>query len=253
LRHARPAAYAAFEQLIDGADVLLAVHLVQELMLYIGNANPEVIDPVIQRMLSSEDGEVRQAGGRLAAFAGLEWERPELLSQTLNADALVREGTAEMCAARLERTSNASLATSALLQLINDEDDDVREAAAKVAQNLRERPLRPFAALLSSLIDSRSYEYATPQLLLALEHAPDKVDDLALKAAQRFLSVYGKEAGDIRTSAAGDAHYISELVVRGLAQSRDRTHRASLLDVLDLLLELGVYGIGDAIAASERL
>ena len=252
LRHTRPAAYAAFEQLIDGADVLLAVHLVQELMLYIGNANPEVIDPVIQRMLSSEDGEVRQAGGRLAAFAGLEWERPELLSQTLNADALVREGTAEMCAARLERTSNASLATSALLQLINDEDDDVREAAAKVAQNLRERPLRPFAALLSSLIDSRSYEYATPQLLLALEHAPDKVDDLALKAAQRFLSVYGKEAGDIRTSAAGDAHHISELVVRGLAQSRDRTHRASLLDVLDLLLELGIYGIGDAIAASER-
>lgn len=74
-----------------------------------------------------------------------------------------------------------------------------------------------------------------------------------LKAAQRFLTVYGREAADIRTGAAGDAHYVSELVVRGLAQSRDRAHRAALLDVLDLLLELGVYGIGEAIADFERL
>lgn len=43
-----------------------------------------------------------------------------------------------------------------------------------------------------------------------------------------------------------DAHYISELVVRGLAQSRDRIHRAALLQVLDLLLELGVDGINYA-------
>ena len=37
-----------------------------------------------------------------------------------------------------------------------------------------------------------------------------------------------------------------------LAQSRDPAHRAALLDVLDLLLELGVYGVNDAIAESER-
>jgi hypothetical protein len=78
--------------------------------------------------------------------------------------------------------------------------------------------LRPFATLLEALIDSPSYEHATPQLLITQ-----------------------------------DAHYISEQVVRGLAQSRDRGHRAARLNVLDLLLELGVYGIGDAIAASERL
>jgi len=46
---------------------------------------------------------------------------------------------------------------------------------------------------------------------------------------------------------------VSELVVRGLAQSRDRTHRSALLDVLDRMLELDVYGVGEAIAASERL
>ncbi|ONI74141.1 hypothetical protein BWI15_12295 [Kribbella sp. ALI-6-A] len=253
LRYARPEAISAFQQLIDTEDLLLAAELVQRLMLYIGNVNPEVVDPVIQRMLSSEDVEAREAGGQIAAFAALEWQRPELMDQAMSLDARVRQGVAQVCSRHVDRTSNAALATTILMRLMNDEDDEVRKAAAEVAPHLREHPLRPFADLLEALIDSPSYEHATPQLLLTLEYAPDKVDDLALKAAQRFLKVYGEEAGDLSTSAAGDAHYISELVVRGLAQSRNPQHRAALLDVLDSLLELGVYGIGDAIAASERL
>lgn len=252
LRHARPEVVAAFEVLIEADDRLLAAGFVQQLMLYIGNVNPEVIDPVIQRMLASADDEAREAGGAIATFAALEWSRPELMEQALAGDAHVRKGVAEVCAGRVDRTSNADLATASLIRLMNDDDDEVRKAAAAVAPHLREHPLQPFAQLLTALIDSPSYDHATPQLLLTLQYAPDKVDGLILKAAQRFIDVFGKHAADMRTGAAGDAHYISELVVRGLAQSRDRAHRAELLDVLDLLLELGVYGINDAIAESER-
>ena len=203
-------------------------------------------------MLASEDAEAREAGGVMAAFAALEWSRPELMEQALSGDIHVRKGVAEVCAERVDRTSDAGLATASLIRLMNDDEDEVRKAAAAVAPHLREHPLQPFAQLLTALIDSPSYDHATPQLLLTLQYAPDKVDELVLKAAQRFIDVFGKDAADIRTGAAGDAHYISELVVRGLAQSRDRAHRAALLDVLDLLLELGVYGINDAIAESER-
>lgn len=252
LRHARPEVLAAFEVLIEADDRLLAAGFVQQLMLYIGNVNPEVIDPVIQRMLASSDDEAREAGGAIATFAALEWSRPELVEQALAGDAHVRKGVAEICAGRVDRTSSADLATTSLIRLMSDDDDEVRKAAAAVATHLREQPLQPFAQLLTALIDSPSYDHATPQLLLTLQYAPDKVDALVLKAAQRFIDVFGKDAADIRTGAAGDARYISELVVRGLAQSRDGAHRAALLDVLDLLLELGVYGINDAIAESER-
>lgn len=252
LRHARPAAYGAFERLIDTDDLILATQLVQQLMLYIGNVDPQVIDPVIQRMLASTDVETREAGGLIAAFAALEWQRAPLMEQAMALDEHVRRGIAHLCASRLDRTSNAELAASTLVPLFNDPDDGVREAAADVAGSLRGQPLRPYASTLEALIASPGYVHASPQVFFTLQEAPDKVDDLALLTSQKFVEVSGSEAGDMRTSAAGDAHYVSELVVRGLAQSSDRTHRSALLDVLDLLLWHGVYGIGEAIAEFER-
>jgi len=85
-----------------------------------------------------------------------------------------------------------------------------------------------------------------------MQHAPDKVDELILQVARRFISVSGSDASDIRTGAAGDARYISQLVVRALAQSRDKGHRAALLDVLDGMLELGIYGVDEAIKNVTR-
>ena len=53
-------------------------------------------------------------------------------------------------------------------------------------------------------------------------------------------------------SAAGDAHYISELVLRGLAQTDDPAERSALLDIIDSMVRLGAYGIEDAIESSAR-
>ncbi|ASE10951.1 hypothetical protein [Kocuria rhizophila] len=252
LRHARPDAVAAFHRLIDTDDRLLATDLVQQLMIHIGNVDSAVIEPVIERMLSSSDSEAREAGGALAAFAALEWGRPRLMARALAGDAGVRKATAEVCANRIDRTSNVELASSTLMSLMHDDEVEVREAAAKLASHLRDQPLRPFSDLLEALTDSPTYENATPQLLITLQHAPDKVDELVLQVARRFISVFGSEASDLRTGAAGDARYISQLVVRGLAQSRDKEHRGALLDILDGMLELGVYGVDDAVSAAER-
>ncbi|WP_246778173.1 hypothetical protein [Buchananella hordeovulneris] len=253
LRYARPEVLTAFATLIEADDRFLAAESVQRLMLYIGNVNPEVIDPIIQRMLASEDAEVREAGGAIAAFAALEWERPDLMHQALSGDLHIRKAVAQVTAWRVVFTANAELATVALIRLMNDDADEVRKEAAGVVRHLREQPLQPFIQLLMELINSPSFAYASSQLLLALKGAPDKVDELILKALQRFLDVFGSDAADIRTGAAADAYYVSELVVRGLAQCQDHGRRAALLDILDLLLELGVYGINAAIEESERI
>lgn len=252
LRYARPEVLKAFSTLIKADDRLLAAELVQQLMVYIGNVNPEVIDPIIQRMLASEDIEAREAGGIIATFAALEWGRPELLRQALAGDLQVRKGVAQATVQRVDCTSNTELAAETLIRLMDDEADEVRKEVAEVASHLCGHSLRPFVQLLAQLIDSPSYVYATPQLLITLEKAPDRVDDLVLKAAHRFVDVFGKDATDIRRGAAADANHISELVVRGLAQCRNHAQQAALLDVLDRLLELGLYGVYRAIEKAER-
>ena len=253
LRHARPDVIEAFDKLVDAEDRILGTSMVQRLMHYIGNVDPTIIDPVMKRMLASEDTEVREAGGSLASFAALEWDRPELMTRVLAGDSKTRKGAAEVCAYRFDTSSSPALACSTLIELMNDSEDEVREAAAELAAHLRGRALQPFTDLLIALIESPAFEQAMPQLILTLQHAPDRVDELVLKTSQRFISVFANEVGDMRSGVAGDAHEISELVVRGLAQSRNKAHRAALLDVLDSLFELGAYGVDDAVAGAERL
>lgn len=188
----------------------------------------------------------------MAAFAALQWGRPVLMERALASDVEVRGGLAEVCAARVDRSADSELVLSTLRRLMHDEDDDVRKMVGTLAGHLRGDNLRPYAEFLADLIASPSFMDATPQLLITLQEAPDQVDDLVGLAAHRFLEIHGEDVADIRTGAAGDAHYVSDLVVRGLAQTRDRGRIAALLDILDRLLELGVYGVDRAIDGAVR-
>ena len=167
-------------------------------------------------------------------------------------DMAIRKGAAEVCAEDIVQRSNVELTNAILSTLMYDGEVEVRKSVAKLAVSLRDQRIQPFTELLRVLIDSPAYEYASSELLITLQCAPDKVDELVLLAAHRFLAVFGSVAGDIRTGAAGDAHYMCQLVVRGLAQSRDKEHRGALLDVLDNMFELGIYGISGAVATAER-
>lgn len=252
LQFQRGAALAAFTELVDAHDALLASYWVTRLMLYIGNSNPELVLPVVRRMLASSETETREAGAQLATFAALEWSRPDLIEGALAAGDDARHGVATVCAARIAVTSNRALAAAVLVKLFNDPVHEVRGAAADVAMNLRGAALGPFAVLLTSLIDSPAFSDASPQLFITLEHAPDNVADLVVRAARRFLDAFGADVGDVRTGAAGGSNYIAELTVRGLAQASDPIHRSELLDILDRMIELGAYGTRSAIEDFER-
>jgi hypothetical protein len=253
MRHARPEATQAFWQLIQTDDRLLATDSVLRVLIYLGNEDPSEVRSVIERMLASSDAKVRDAGGKLSAFAAMEWAVGEYLDAVLaGTDSSARKGAASTSAGRLPHTDNAAVAGAVLAVLANDADEAVRKEAAVVAGVLRGHPLRPFEDTLTALIASPAFADALPQLLITLERAPDRVDDLVLLCAQRFIEALGTQAADIRTSAAGDAHEVGELIIRGLAQSRGTSERAALLDVLDELLLIGAYGVDDVINAYER-
>jgi hypothetical protein len=253
LRHARAEAVSAFHSLIDTDDQVLGTRHVERLIYYIGNGDAQEVRPVIQRMLASGYDRVRRAGGRLAAYAGLELSLDDLLSTALASDdAAVRTGAATMCAARLPRTANAVAASAAVCQLLDDPDERVRNEAAGVAVNLRGKALQSFTHELNVLIDSASFSHAAPQLLITLDRAPDRIDGLILRCARRFVDVHGSDTGDIRTRAAGDAREVGELLLRAYAQAGNAEARAEVLDLLDALLASGAYGVPELVDAVDR-
>ena len=88
---------------------------VGNLIVYVGNSEPQVIEPVIQRLLASADPEVQKVGGHLAAYAGLELGLGHLLTSARSSEsAATREGAAELCALRLSHTTNAAAAGGGL-------------------------------------------------------------------------------------------------------------------------------------------
>jgi hypothetical protein len=252
-RHARPESTAAFWRLIETDDRLLAAQAVMDLMIYVGNDDPPRLQPVIERMLSSEYPAVREAGGKLAAFTGLEFGLDGLLAASRQSpDGSVRKGAAEVCARRLGGTADPVNATAALSQFFTDDDEDVRKSAAQAALTLRGQALRPFADLLSALIQSPSFTDALSAVLMTLEQAPDRIDDLVISCAKRFLQEHGSQVGDLSTAAAGQAQGVGRLILRAYTQATTPAGRAAVLDLVDELLMNSAYDFARIVDEAER-
>ncbi len=117
---------------------------------------------------------------------------------------------------------------------------------------LRNHPLQPFRELLSALVASLSFTEALPQLLYTLQAAPDRIDEIVSQCTQRFIDVYGKDAGDTATSAARDAQMITQVTLRAYAQASGREVRGKILDVIDGLLLINAIGELEAVDQAER-
>ncbi|MDV2981618.1 UNVERIFIED_CONTAM: hypothetical protein Q9R71_31035 [Actinomycetes bacterium ARC8] len=253
MRHARLEATEAFWLLIQTDDALLGTQEVVRLIVFIGHRDPGTVQPLIMRMLASNDQSVREYGGQLAVLAAMEWGNPTYLLEVTNGqDAAARKGAAGMAAHRLPHAADTGVSLRTLVTLLNDDSEEVRREAAEVASVLRGLALQPFEGVIQALIASRAFDFAASQLILTLESAPDRVNALALLCAQRFVERLQVDAVDIRSGISGDARDVGQLIIRGLAQSQGARDRAALLDVLDQLLAAGAYGINSVITEAER-
>ncbi len=251
--HDRQAVADAFGALVRGPDHLLASPYVSRLAVALMHGDPGAVRPQAERMLTSAVDAVRRFGGQVAALAAMEWAMPDLLAAVLAGhDAAQRQGAAGVCAVRLGNTGDAALAHHALVRFFHDPEAEVRQAAAEVAAELRGRRLGPHRRTLDALMDSLAFETALPQLLITLERAPDRIDELVLTCVRRFIAVFGAASADLRRRAAADSYQIGELLVRSYVQASSPTRRSEILDLLDELLLLGSYGVAKAISDIDR-
>ncbi|MER6913394.1 hypothetical protein ABT354_17145 [Streptomyces sp. NPDC000594] len=254
MRHAGTQATAAFHVLVTADDALLATRHVVRLTVAMGYEDPSMAKPVIQRMLSSTNEAVRRWGGSLAALGAMQWDIPDLLQAVLTGDdSAQRQGAAELCAQRLPSAGDLALAHEALSQFFHDPNEQVRKVvAATTASTLRGERLRPFRKPLTDLMASPAFSHALPQLLITLEQAADRVDDLILLCVRRFIEEHGTDSGDISTRAAADAHRIGEILIRAYTQASSASRRSDILNLLDDLLLNGAQGLAEAVNRAGR-
>jgi hypothetical protein len=253
LGHARAQVAKAFPTLVEAPDDLLATRFVEELIIYLGFTDTALVEPMVERMRASDLDMVRQAGGRVAAYAGLELGLPGLLDEAVHSTSSeIRQGAATICAHRLDTTAESVRAATALAALCDDAEEAVRSEAAQVAAALRDKPLTPHRDLIEHLIASAAFEAACTQLLITLDHATERVDELIVATTRRFLDCYRGQLSSIATHAAADAREIGTLLLRAYAQAQDASARGKVLDLIDDLLIEAAYDFAKSVGQAER-
>jgi hypothetical protein len=214
---------------------------------------------LIRRMLTSVHDDTRTRAGLLAALISLRqpdsqpdsgMATAESLLRTAFQNTAARKGVAMLLAQlvdELPETSNQAGGTNSgghpdqhmLVGLLDDSDSEVRTAALGFAHNLTQ-PFGRYRNLLAATATSQAFREHPGSLLYALSEQAGDLPTETLELCEHWFSNNAETAGDIRTAAAGDAYFVTDIVLsihaRAAVGSAERTRS---LDLLDRLIEAG--------------
>ncbi len=194
------------------------------------------VEPVLKRMLRSPEPDVRKAGGRLASLAALHGQNSaSLVDEALRGDACTRLGVADVASANIAVPQCRAWCEARLVALFDDDDADVRREAASCFRRVGHGTLETLEKLIAKFCDSRAFQEDSSSIIHALEKTRGQLPGTTCDVCERFLDRFSDEARDIRTSRAGDAHDVTELVFRTYQQHQDDKWTARSLDLIDRL------------------
>ncbi len=194
------------------------------------------VEPVLKRMLRSPEPDVRKAGGRLASLAALHGQNSaSLVDEALRGDACARLGVADVASANIDVSQCRAWCEARLVALFDDEDADVRRKAASCFRRVGHGTLETFEELIAKFCGSKAFQEDSSSIIHALEKTLGQLPGTTCDVCERFLDRFSDEARDIRTSRAGDAHDVTELVFQTYQQHQDDKWTTRSLDLIDRL------------------
>lgn len=206
-RWRRDTAVVMLTHLVDTDEMVFAARPVQELIAALQVTHWDNLLPIVERMMASGVGEVRQAGARLACLGALQEETAgELLARCVeSSDAVVRRGAAQVAAANLLVARFSARCRTALTTLLDDDDEGVRDEAGRVFRHMQGGDLAEFEDVARAALTEKSYPQTRQHVLHAIERSTADVSDLILLLAGKILDEDASSLSDIRDGVAGDA------------------------------------------------
>jgi hypothetical protein len=222
LKHNRDLAIRLFERLCATEDVLLKTHYVDCFLFYALQTHFEKLKPLMERMIESMEPEVSTVGARHACLVSLFVEEARLLAdRCISGTEAQQMGVAEVCAANLRTARFRSVCEEALIALFNSPYEKVRSKSGTCFNGFEREELGAYEDLVNTFVQSPAFASHYFHLIHALDQTTAKLPKVTYSVCERFLNIFGREAGDIRTGHAADVDMVCRLIVRVYSQTRN--------------------------------
>lgn len=245
LRHDRDLAVMLFQQLCDTEDLLLSTYHVECFLRYAMNTHFSALKSILERMILSHESEVAKAGSRQICVISFELEDAILLMEScLSGTEDQRFGASEVFSANLK--IDPDFCKENLIRLFSDSSERVRIKASSCFRHLVGDELGEFADLIKAFIESPAFDSDKGDLIWALEKTTAKMPEITYEACKK---VFESINYDHESSIGVD---IAHLILRVYSQNKDSSLGTKCLDLIDAMIEKGVYRIDKELLNFDR-
>ena len=237
---------ACFEQLVDGAELILGTGPLVRYIHYAMFRDYHGIRPVLQRMLESSHSEVAVAGATQLAVAALSIdEAREDIDHLVQLNEDARIGVAKVCAASVAEEALREECERRLQTFLADDSPAVRIAARRCWNFLEPDQIARRGPLIGVFAETLAPGDEVSVLVHKLQEAEEPLPAELCDLAEQAVVAFGDRASSIRFGEGGDAHELSELMVRLYEETNDDAIRTRALDAIDDMVQARFVGIDD--------
>jgi hypothetical protein len=180
---------------------------------------------------------VREVGGRQAAVMNLARGSLEALMGTaLSAGPEARKGVAQVAAANVSNEAMRGQCVEWLLAFFDDEDQDVRRAAAEWVNSSAESGLLD-TELILEFLGSAAFGDDPSDLLTRLDESTRFGAATLLMAVEEVVA-HISDLSDMQTTLGADLNLLAKLAIRAYASAPDHQTQSKALDLIDQLMAL---------------
>jgi len=253
LNYGRDLAVNLFLELCNTENSLLGTRTVEQFVYYAIQTHSEILCPILERMITSDDPEVIEAGSRQACVASLNIEEAKpFAARCLSGTTAHQLGAAKIFVVNFRSAHFRAFCETALIQLFHADDETVRDQAARCFLHLKRDELNHYVELTNQFVQSPAFRRNSHDLIRALEETTASVPDLTYRVCDRYINnLKEKNTGNERVYLAADS--VTPLLAKIYSQStRNSRLQSQCLDLIDQLSEMEVYGLEKTFEQFER-
>lgn len=238
---------------VDGADLTpLSTNHGVNALFYVLHGSPEVGYDLLDRLLLSDEEDQHLIGAfHLFREAFYDAELAARADELISKGEIYRKLAADAAANHLPHADYRERAERQLEIFFDDPIKEIRVEAASCFRNIKDEDLNFYRPLLRKFIQSRVFEDENFSFFHLLKETREHTFEEVILSSERLLQL-----SDIKTKEGNsfrEMHYLDDLIIREYTAVTDRPDlRRRLLDVIDRMLELNLYGTEQIIKEHER-